>query len=571
VSGAYQRLITAGPFVGVQDTIPLSSADANRAAGLVNGFIRLPELGADVTARPGFLRRTISNIQGLPTAFNHSWTIGNIRGLTAMQAADGSFWNLALVKAEQGTISPPSTTPTNGEFFGDASGKRAIFVRWDPVTPQYLYAMGGTRSGVSTPLENPFDIDVARLFFQPFAGYLICSDGVNRPLKWDPTNVDPATAPAACLSDLTDAIDPFFGQPTVYAGKLFAIKASDRNTFIWSEENDPDIGYEATGYDNSWTFRQTSSDFLSRLIGTNDALYVFRENSVTAVYGTVNTDFRSSSTLEGIDSNIGTKSPDAVTLVNNQVWFIDQYGRPHKIEPGRGLVPLWARAFETVKDIDTSDSALFQAWARYLPILDCVVFGVRLQGQTGAGQLIVFSGRTEEFLGTWTVANLADARYGAIFRDANFQAQLAMTEFGASSLSFVTQKQDTASDVATDQLATTTAVPFRLQTPRLYGDPEISKMLGRLAVTTQRVENVQAPLLLKVRGSRSSDWTTAQPMNEQPVADGQPGRAVAGIDLRNTRWVQAEVANDPTVAARPTIGQVTIYGQPVQNTDWQSP
>ena len=28
--------------------------------------------------------------------------------------------------------------------------------------------------------------------------------------------------------------------------KLFGIKASDRSTFVWSEENDPTIGYQAT-------------------------------------------------------------------------------------------------------------------------------------------------------------------------------------------------------------------------------------------------------------------------------------------------------------------------------------
>jgi hypothetical protein len=562
VSGQYQRLLTAGPFVGVQDTIPLSAADANRAAGLVNGFIRLPELGADVTARPGFLRRLVASVQSTPSLTGVPWVWQQILAATSMQATDGTWWNLLLVRT-------PASSTVLGETFGVVGDTRASFIRWNPSVPEYRYAMGGAITGSSTAITHPFDLNSARLFFQPFAGFLICSDGINRPLKWDPSLLPPSGV--AVVSDLTEALDPIFGQPTVYAGKLFYIKANDRNTFLWSEENDPDNGYEAVGYDNAWTFRQTSSDFLSRLIGTNDALYVFRENSVTAVYGTVNTDFRSASTLEGIDSNIGTKSPDAVTLVNNQVWFLDQYGRPHKIEPGRGLVPLWARCRETIKNVDTSDAALFQAWARYLPILDVVVFGYRNRGQSGAGQLLVFSGRTEEFIGTWTVANVDDMRYAALFRDANFQAQLAVTEYGASSLHWLAQKQDTAADVATDQLATTTAVPFTLTSPRMYGDAEMGKLFARFAVTTQRVDNVQPPLLLRTRGSRSSAWSTAQPLNEQPVADGQPGRAVAGIDVRGSRWLQAEITNDPTVAGRPTIGQVTAYGQPLTSTDWENP
>ena len=556
MSGQYQRLLTAGPFVGVQDTIPLSAADANRAAGLVNGFIRLPELGADVTARPGFLRRLFSTPTGPGTVTNAAQRIDF---LTAMQATDGTWWNLFIASRDGSDLG------NSGEQFLQGT-RRARLYRWNAGSATYTYAMGQVAS-ITVDITD-FDFTAIRLFAQPFAGFLILSDGINRPKKWNPAEV---LTNNSVISDLTEALDPIFGQPTVYAGKLFYIKANDRNTFVWSEENDPDNGYEAVGYDNAWTFRQTSSDFLSRLIGTNDALYVFRENSVTAVYGTVNTDFRSASTLEGIDSNIGTKSPDAVTLVNNQVWFLDQYGRPHKIEPGRGLVPLWARCRETIKNVDTSDAALFQAWARYLPILDVVVFGYRNRGQSGAGQLLVFSGRTEEFIGTWTVANVDDMRYAALFRDANFQAQLAVTEYGASSLNWLAQKQDNAADVATDQLATTTAVPFTLTSPRMYGDAEMAKLFARFAVTTQRVDNVQPPLLLRTRGSRSSAWSTAQPLNEQPVADGQPGRAVAGIDVRGSRWLQAEITNDPTVAGRPTIGQVTAYGQPLTSTDWENP
>jgi len=543
----------AGPFVGVSDTVPLSAQDANRCASLTNGMIRLPEFGDDVTARPGFTRRTVSGVTGQPA---YLATAAPIRALFPYQHTDGVYYNLALVKA----------TIDGGAF---ATGETLLsvnpymFVRWNPVTPGYSYAMG-----IPAYVAHTFDAEQSRLWSKPFAGHLVISDGVNRPLKWSPANIGLASP---TVSQLTDMPDVTYGRPATYYGKVFFIKGPDRTDIVWSEENDPNTGYEAVGFNNAWTLSQTSSDVLSAIVGTNDSLYVFRENSVTAIFGAANTDFRSSGTLEAIDNSIGTKSPGSVTLVNNQVWFLDQHCRPFKVEPGRGIIPLWGRCRETIKNADRSNAALYQAWGEYLPELDVVVFGYRATtGAAGNAQILVFSARTEEFLGTWVIANNSDMKYGVIFRDDASQAVLAVSEYGASSLTFHTQKLDRATDAATDALASTTAVPFTLETPRIFGDPEIGKLFGRVSVTTQRIDSAQPALKLEVRGSRDSAYSTPVTMNQTARTSDGPCRATTGIDTRNSRWLQARIKNDTANTARTTIGQVALYGDPT-TVDWEQP
>jgi hypothetical protein len=71
---------------------------------------------------------------------------------------------------------------------------------------------------------------------------------------------------------------------TVYYAKLFMLKR-DRKTIVWSEENQPNTGYEAGGYNNAWELTQTSNEPLTAIIGTNEALYYGRKTSVGAIRG----------------------------------------------------------------------------------------------------------------------------------------------------------------------------------------------------------------------------------------------------------------------------------------------
>lgn len=151
------------------------------------------------------------------------------------------------------------------------------------------------------------------------ADNVVISDGVNTPWMWDGTA-------GAGLTSLTNA-PVFFGPMVIRAGKLFGIKNAARQTFVWSEEGDPTTGYEAGGFNNAWDFIQTATEGLVALASTDDALYVYRTNSTSAVFGEVSTDFATTSTKEAVSSALGTRSPWGTIVVNNEVWFLDQYGQ----------------------------------------------------------------------------------------------------------------------------------------------------------------------------------------------------------------------------------------------------
>lgn len=167
----------------------------------------------------------------------------------------------------------------------------------------------------------------ARMYGVVFADTLVVSDGVNKPWTWD------GTSGASGLTSLTNS-PVIYGQPAVYYAKLFGIKNTARSTIVWSEEGTPNTGYEAGGYNNAWDLVQTSTEGLEAIAATDEALYVARANSITAISGPVSTDFKTSGTREAVSAKIGTKSPAAFQVIDNRVWFLDQFGRPHVTSGG---------------------------------------------------------------------------------------------------------------------------------------------------------------------------------------------------------------------------------------------
>lgn len=162
---------------------------------------------------------------------------------------------------------------------------------------------------------------------------VVISDGVNTPWTWD------GTANGGAVS-LTNA-PVFYGQPTVYYAKLFAIKNSDRLTITWSEENSANTGYEAGGFNNAWTLGQTGSQRIWALLGTNDGLYYWRDSSIGVISGAVDTDFTTTGVHDAISDNIGTLSRD-VLLYHGMIYFTDQSAKPYRFSSGGvTMEPLW--------------------------------------------------------------------------------------------------------------------------------------------------------------------------------------------------------------------------------------
>lgn len=237
-----------------------------------------------------------------------------------------------------------------------------------------------------------------RVAMVTFANRLVVSDGVHSPWTWD------GTLNAGNVVSLTNA-PALYGPMTVYSAKLVGIKATDRATFVWSEENDPTLGYQATvsgfTYANAWTIAQTDQNPLVAIRGTNAALYYWRERSIGAVFGKIASDFVTTATHDALSTSVGTKSPWGIAAHGEGFLFPDADGRPHRLIPGQGVAPIWAPFRETLKSIPRAN--LVDALAVDLPTLRLVLIGYTELMQTYPSAWLVYRESPQGFVaaGIW--------------------------------------------------------------------------------------------------------------------------------------------------------------------------
>ena len=357
-------------LVGMRDSADPSLSVPDRCLAITNMYPLDPELGGGVIGRPG-----IQNIGGLIISSGYG------QGLHQFTKKDGTEYTVAFAK---------------GKFF------------------TYNWATGvwtdqGTGGGLSA---DP----AVRVFCVTFHDLLIVNpnDGVNKPWSWS----------GAASNSLTNA-SLAVGLPAVYYAKLFFVKWADRTTIIWSEEGQENTGYEAAGYNNAWSLQQTQDQGqIYALVGMNDALYYWRENSIGYVSGAVNSDFRSTGTRAGVSQTVGTKSPGAIVVHDQEIYFLDRAGRPHVLSVGGGVTPLWQDMAATLTTVQVS-SLTTAIGLDYVPA-KLVLFALP---ETGAGTtyptlVISVNTTTKAFAGTMRFPGTGSDGYmriiaAAIMKDGN--------------------------------------------------------------------------------------------------------------------------------------------------------
>lgn len=334
----------------MRDSQDWMSADPTLATLLQNVYPTQSEIGSSVVGRPGF-----QIAQSVLTGGDMSQLVYQFTKL------DGTEWTLAIA---------------DGRMFYFDWGLR----EWhDAVNDTDLVTAGITISKTT------------RCYAVTMADKMVVSDGVNTPWSWD------GTIGSSGLTKLTNC-PVLFGQMRVYYAKMFGIKATERSTIVWSEENDPSTGYEAGGFNNAWTLGQTDQEPLYALCATNAALYYFRARSIGVISGAVNDDFVTAGVHDAVSGVVGSQSPDCVVYYEGRIYFVDANFFPHVIVPGSGVVPLWSDVRETLTGLDRA--YVGQAVGVYDASTKMVLLGVVELGQTvpslqividpsqGAGQVV---------------------------------------------------------------------------------------------------------------------------------------------------------------------------------------
>lgn len=310
----------AGPFRGMRDSLDPTSADPHLARLLQNCYPLDPTReDSAVVGRPGCQQ-----------AGSQLGATGKRTGQLVYQFTkrDGTQYTVAIV-----------------------GGQGIYTFNWSTRAWSQVVTVANLTTASITLSET------ARVYAVTFTDKMVISDGVNKPFMWD------GTSGAGGLTSLTNA-PVVYGQPVVYYAKLFGIKSTERSTIVWSEENTPNTGYEAGGFNNAWTLSQTDSQGIYALKATNEALYVFRARSITAITGAVSSTFSTSGVRESVSETIGTTSPAAVVEYERSIYFPDAFGRPQVVQPGLGVLdpPLWRDVRETVTGIDLTQLAAADGW-----------------------------------------------------------------------------------------------------------------------------------------------------------------------------------------------------------------
>jgi hypothetical protein len=333
-------------FAEIRDSLDPSTASPRAAAALRNVYPVDATMGAAVVGRPGFTQAGGQLGSG---------GTRRVQALYQFTKLDGTEFTVAICGGLMYTYDWATTVWTNVPLVG-----------------------------VALPTGG-------QVFCTTFANQLVVNpnDGINKPWVWDGTTFTSLTnAPLA------------FGAPTVYYGKLFFIKWTERTTDAWSEENQPNTGYEAGGFNNAWTMGQTDQEALYALMGTNEALYYWRARSAGAVYGAVTPQFSSTGTHEAVSPTIGTVSPGAVVATDGgAIAFLSADGEPHLLTPGGGLVPAWAGIRETLATIPRSQ--LPQALGVSDPLTRLELLGVPGESQSEVTQLLAVQVKTQAVVGVW--------------------------------------------------------------------------------------------------------------------------------------------------------------------------
>lgn len=304
-------VLSAGPWKGVYDTADPFDAGPDRLRDLQNGYIPDADAGSGAFARPGFALSNAGVALNTTTGSPGNGSAAPWDGITILDLA---------------SVTECHFTIANGKLYRLANGPVETTCNAIDVTP----------AGITISASG-------NVFMLEMFGKLIVTDETNRP--WIGTNLTSTPITGAYIDYDGAATAWKATRPTLYLGSLFfplieVGGVSRAGDISWSSAGDPATGYQQTNFDYNWTLVQGKGQ-ITGVVGTNLALYYFREQSIGTIAGTDITNLASSATTDTVAYDVGTKSPGSLCLFGNTIFFCDANGRPYRLVPGQAPTPLW--------------------------------------------------------------------------------------------------------------------------------------------------------------------------------------------------------------------------------------
>ncbi|MHB1310576.1 MAG: hypothetical protein ACYC3L_01070 [Gemmatimonadaceae bacterium] len=307
------KVYQAGPWLGMRDASEPAAADPRYAKLLRNCYATATDTGV----------RAVHGIPGFTQAGAQLGAVGArvVQWIGYMRETDGTTRNLVVCN---GVVS-------EYDFGTDAFTTRL------------------TNAQIAAGTGTPAFSTTARVYSLTYNDQQIFSDGTNVAFQWDGTS-------GAGVTELSNA-PVFYGQPIIHFEKLAAIKNAERDTWVWSEEGDPTLGYDTAPYENAWNFGGAKAQRLFALASRNESLGVLRERTTTEVYGAMNAEFNTTANRASVSEQIGTMAPGAVLVLDEGTMTVDADGRPQFWPRGSGYSAapaLWDTCAVTISAVARS-------------------------------------------------------------------------------------------------------------------------------------------------------------------------------------------------------------------------
>lgn len=370
-----RQVLAAGPWVGVKDSPDPYDDEPNQLVGATNCYIPDPEGGSGLYARPGMLLLNGSNQLG--SGYQGQCVYGEIYS--------GTVYNFAFC---------------NGKVYRVSTA----FGTFTDVTP-----------------SGPTISTSARIKAIQFAGTLVVTDGVNTP--WIGTNL--SSTPITGTNINVDGSSTAFAanDVTVWGGSLvFMCSTAPAGSSlvsgvaaVWSEPNQPTVGYIQSGYTDYWNLIQDGTQPVNCIKGTNVGLYYWRASSIGLLPGPSPYNVTTTSTTDAIATNVGSQSPRSVRQYADYLYFVDSFGKPYRFPLGGRISDdpnestwLWlnmrgaVQAATTTYPVVTGQMATAEI-EQNLGLYIVAIWSPTPSAGTWPTNAYAFDARTGQYVGPWQI------------------------------------------------------------------------------------------------------------------------------------------------------------------------
>lgn len=475
--------------------------------------------------------------------------------------SSGMFQRPAFSLGAGSVISLGSARATSQFHYTSTTGTEYNFA----MVSGKLYRISSTGAETDvTPVGVTIDNGLTtRLFMAQLNDQLIATDGVNKP--WIGTNLGATPITGTYIdADGSGTSWTAFGTPFIQAGCVgFVLGATSslsglvkRIAILWSEPNQPAVGYMQTGYTDWWNLIQTSQRPITGVVGLNSGIVVFRDRGIGFIAGQLSGSFSSTTTNQLISDEIGLLAPATIARYRESIYFADQFGRPQLVETTTLREPqLWLQMRQYIES-QTAAAGYATAVQNVAigviePNLNLYLVAPFASSSLGVNNIppnvaFAFDAKTGNYVGRWTLAASFEMTSFGVQLDANGAQQLWVlgpTAAGGGT-NRVWQFQRLSAAAWTD----TTPQTVSLTTNRLGYSSSIIWDAGDIG-NLVTMNNAAVQIAIETPYTSNTVEGTPSPATS---ADGTY-RCVVGLDIKAARGIQ--------IIITPTLGSTQWGGQ----------